>query len=218
MNDDLEKALAEDKKWRADMIDKALETETKGSAMYESIKVIQSAVGPKAIEPLESQVEGLGDTTVFLGGPIGPMPTDVPMTVEVVPMSMETEGQWLRRTNKEYAKFCSENYIPESLNDKGHRSLDGLWAWQGKDRQMRNALTAAAPGLAMDHRGTLEAVPGPLRTPNSGTTDWRVVTDLNYEVDAPPMVKSALDLLKCVRKHQLDNERRERIAAKSEDL
>jgi hypothetical protein len=46
-----------------------------------------------------------------------------------------TSGSFVRRTNEEYAAWCKTYYIPEALDSRGMKSLDGLHAWQARDRR-----------------------------------------------------------------------------------
>ena len=38
--------------------------------------------------------------------------------------------EFIRATNENYAAWCRTFYVPDSLDEAGRRSLDGLWAWQ----------------------------------------------------------------------------------------
>lgn len=42
---------------------------------------------------------------------------------------------FIRRTNEDYAAWCKSFYRPEALDERGFRSLDGLWAWQERERR-----------------------------------------------------------------------------------
>lgn len=52
-------------------------------------------------------------------------------------------NDFIRRTNEDYAAWCKGYYTPESLDDRGMRSLDGLWAWQEQERRKAAALDGA---------------------------------------------------------------------------
>ena len=59
---------------------------------------------------------------------------------ELVPTKVATEKPkdshaFIMKTNEDYAAWCRTFYVPESLNAQGHRSLDGLWAWQEQERR-----------------------------------------------------------------------------------
>lgn len=43
---------------------------------------------------------------------------------------------FIRRTCREYAAWCATFYVPESLDERGMKTLDGLWAWQEQERRI----------------------------------------------------------------------------------
>jgi hypothetical protein len=45
------------------------------------------------------------------------------------------EPDFTKRTNEDYAAWCATYYAPESLDDRGMKSLDGLWAWQEQEKR-----------------------------------------------------------------------------------
>ena len=65
-----------------------------------------------------------------------------------------TSGDFIRRTNEDYAAWCATKYTPE-FNSKGP-DLHGLWAWQEQQRRMDDLLRqapaqAAAPAQAGEY-------------------------------------------------------------------
>lgn len=46
--------------------------------------------------------------------------------------------EFIVTTNQEYKKWCEETYIPEALDAREFKSLDGLWAWQEQERRFRS--------------------------------------------------------------------------------
>ena len=48
--------------------------------------------------------------------------------------------EFLRYTNESYAAWCRTYYIPDSLDEAGHRNLDGLWAWQAQELSINDHL------------------------------------------------------------------------------
>jgi hypothetical protein len=66
------------------------------------------------------------------------------------PVADKTGTGFIEKTNREYIAWCKSHYIPESLDEDGRRSLDGLWAWQEQER--RYATQPAAPvGLTLEN-------------------------------------------------------------------
>lgn len=67
------------------------------------------------------------------------------------------DDAFVKRTNEGYAAWCRIFYTAETLDHRGMKSLDGLWAWQAQERRLgraaapaeqegvREALTEAAP-------------------------------------------------------------------------
>lgn len=47
-----------------------------------------------------------------------------------MPNKKEFSTVFLIKTNQEYAAWCATIYIPECLDRRGMKNLDGLWAWQ----------------------------------------------------------------------------------------
>ncbi|MGP1629954.1 MAG: hypothetical protein ACTS8S_00535 [Giesbergeria sp.] len=56
-----------------------------------------------------------------------------------------TSGDFIRRTNEDYAAWCATKYTPE-FNSKGP-DLRGLWAWQEQQRRMDDLLRQAPINL-----------------------------------------------------------------------
>lgn len=56
-----------------------------------------------------------------------------------------TSGDFIRRTNEDYAAWCATKYTPE-FNSKGP-DLHGLWAWQEQQRRMDDLLRQAPINL-----------------------------------------------------------------------
>jgi hypothetical protein len=42
----------------------------------------------------------------------------------------------IQRTNDDYAAWCKTYYFSESLDERGHRDINGLWAWQEQERRI----------------------------------------------------------------------------------
>lgn len=53
-------------------------------------------------------------------------------------------GDFIQKTNEEYAAWCQAFYVPEALDSRGMVSLHGLWAWQEQERRMRAAIAKVA--------------------------------------------------------------------------
>ena len=80
----------------------------------------------------EAQMRAFADATHTLRASHGQAPAS-------------TSGDFIRRTNEDYAAWCATKYTPE-FNSKGP-DLHGLWAWQEQQRRMDDLLRQAPAQL-----------------------------------------------------------------------
>lgn len=74
--------------------------------------------------------------------------------------NVSSSPDFIRRTNVDYARWCATHYVPESLDEFGRKSLDGLWAWQEQERRKEApaesapvpSLWSEAEAVALAHR------------------------------------------------------------------
>lgn len=59
----------------------------------------------------------------------------VPLYTQPVPVADKPGARFIEKTNREYIAWCKTKYIPESLDERGMKSLDGLWAWQAQEHR-----------------------------------------------------------------------------------
>jgi hypothetical protein len=55
-------------------------------------------------------------------------------------------NDFIRRTNRDCAAWCSTYYRKDAINEHGMMSLHGLWAWQEQERRLDAAREAMRDG------------------------------------------------------------------------
>lgn len=88
--------------------------------------------------------------------------------------------QFIKRTCEEYAAWCKTYYQPEVLDGRGMRSIDGLWAWQERERR-----ALAAPPPTLSHEEALDD-PKCMNTSNELSNDiiFELIIKFHGEGDA----------------------------------
>ena len=63
-------------------------------------------------------------------------------------VKLSNSPDFIHRTNADYISWCATYYTSESMDERGMKSLNGLWAWQEQETRKQRLLTEYRESLA----------------------------------------------------------------------